>query len=369
MQISRNSLTLLAGAAASALILSACGGGSSTQQPLAQSALTVVPASTTVRVLGSTTLSTSGGSGGGTVTYAIASGSCVLDGSTLSAPKTAGTCTVTATKAADSTYAAATSSAVSVTVAGATFSSGFAADAKTIEAGGYGGYGGSNLDNWAGANGTTTFGGGGTALIGDAGITKASQTKYYAYYAFKENLTPNDLFAGVYVQAPGVTAISSSADTGGLDITGKQDISFTYGQNDEWYSQTSANTNNFLVILTLGKFYAFQRQPWLSHCNLKLATVITPPASLPANPDGKRFTYTVSLSDFTVLENCNNVGITTAALALATSSIVSQVDFQGDFGGSAVTSGTKTSSANTTVKSTYNDYPTTNALWGSITFK
>jgi hypothetical protein len=370
VQISRNSFTLLVGAAASALILSACGGGSSsTPQPLAQAALSVVPLSTTVRVLGSTTLSTSGGSGGGAVTYAVASGSCTLDGATLSVPKTAGTCTVTATKAADSTYSAATSTAVSVTVSGATLSSGFAASALTIEAGAYGGYGGSSIDNWQGANGSTTFGGGGTALIGDTGITKASQTKYYSYYVFKDTVTTTDLFAGVYVQAPGVTAISTSADTAGLDIAGKQDISFTYGQNDEWYSQTATNANNFAVILTLGKWYAFKRNPWNSHCNMKLVAVITPTASQPANPDGKRDTYTVPISSFTVLENCGDANITTPALALATSSNVSQVDFQGDFGGSAITSGTKTTSANTTVKSSNNDYPTTNALWGSITFK
>jgi hypothetical protein len=60
-------------------------------------------------------LSTTGGSGTGAVTYAVASGTCTISGSTLSATA-AGTCTVTAKKAADSSYLEATSAAVSVTV-------------------------------------------------------------------------------------------------------------------------------------------------------------------------------------------------------------------------------------------------------------
>jgi hypothetical protein len=60
-------------------------------------------------------LSTTGGSGTGAVTYAVASGTCTISGSTLSATA-AGTCTVTAKKAADTSYLEATSAAVSVTV-------------------------------------------------------------------------------------------------------------------------------------------------------------------------------------------------------------------------------------------------------------
>jgi DNA-binding beta-propeller fold protein YncE len=59
--------------------------------------------------LGTTTLSTSGGSGTGAVSYTVLSGPCTLSGSTLTATGL-GRCVVTATKAADDTYAAATSS-------------------------------------------------------------------------------------------------------------------------------------------------------------------------------------------------------------------------------------------------------------------
>ncbi|MFM8814532.1 MAG: Ig-like domain-containing protein, partial [Actinomycetes bacterium] len=62
-------------------------------------------------------LSSSGGTGSGAVTYAVTSAGtagCSISSTTLSATS-AGTCTVTATKAADANYAAASSSATTVT--------------------------------------------------------------------------------------------------------------------------------------------------------------------------------------------------------------------------------------------------------------
>jgi hypothetical protein len=53
------------------------------------------------------TLSTSGGSGTGAVSYAMTAGTCTLSGNTVTASSANETCTVTATKAADSTYEAA----------------------------------------------------------------------------------------------------------------------------------------------------------------------------------------------------------------------------------------------------------------------
>ncbi|HEV3187774.1 MAG TPA: hypothetical protein VGZ04_06970 [Acidimicrobiales bacterium] len=64
----------------------------------------------------SLTLTTSGGSGTGAVTYAVTNGTatgCVISGTSVKATS-AGTCIVTATKAADSTYAAASSAATAV---------------------------------------------------------------------------------------------------------------------------------------------------------------------------------------------------------------------------------------------------------------
>jgi ribosomal protein S11 len=80
-----------------------------------QTTLVVVPASPTINVNGTTTLSTSGGSGTGAVSYALVSGPCGLSGGTLSGTS-AGSCVITATKAADTAYAAATSAEVTVAV-------------------------------------------------------------------------------------------------------------------------------------------------------------------------------------------------------------------------------------------------------------
>jgi Bacterial Ig-like domain (group 3)/Fibronectin type III domain/Putative Ig domain len=64
------------------------------------------------------TLSTTGGSGTGAVTYTVVTGStnCSVSGTTLTGTAL-GTCTVTATKAADTNYLATTSSPITVTVA------------------------------------------------------------------------------------------------------------------------------------------------------------------------------------------------------------------------------------------------------------
>ena len=80
-----------------------------------QAALVLSASPTSVNVNGTSTLSTSGGSGTGTVSYAVASGPCLVSGSTLTGTGV-GSCSVTATKAADSTYAAVTSAPVVVTV-------------------------------------------------------------------------------------------------------------------------------------------------------------------------------------------------------------------------------------------------------------
>jgi hypothetical protein len=79
-----------------------------------QATLTV-NATTPLAYLASQTLSTSGGSGTGAVTY-IATGSCTVSGNLLTATSGTGSCSVTATKAADANYNATTSGAVIVTL-------------------------------------------------------------------------------------------------------------------------------------------------------------------------------------------------------------------------------------------------------------
>jgi hypothetical protein len=70
---------------------------------------------TSINVNDTSTLGTTGGSGSGAVTYNLDSGPCTLSGATLTGTG-AGSCSVTATKAADSTFDSATSSSAIVTV-------------------------------------------------------------------------------------------------------------------------------------------------------------------------------------------------------------------------------------------------------------
>ncbi|MBE5314054.1 MAG: fibronectin type III domain-containing protein [Xanthomonadales bacterium] len=81
-----------------------------------QAALTAIATPSTVAFGATSALSASGGSGGGEVSYAITAGAafCSLSGSTLTATAI-GTCTVTATKAAEGAFNAATAT-VDVTV-------------------------------------------------------------------------------------------------------------------------------------------------------------------------------------------------------------------------------------------------------------
>ncbi len=83
-----------------------------------QANLIVASDSTSLFVTGQTTLSASGGSGSGAVSYMVTSGSdsCSISGSTLAASSNVGTCSVVATKAGDTTYAAAMSPPVTITV-------------------------------------------------------------------------------------------------------------------------------------------------------------------------------------------------------------------------------------------------------------
>ncbi|MCO4093831.1 MAG: hypothetical protein HEQ37_06450 [Acidovorax sp.] len=86
-----------------------------------QATLVAVSTPSTVAFGGTTTLSTTGGSGTGAVTYASTNANCTISGTTLTAAAV-GTCTVTATKAADSNYAVATATvniSVAATVPGA----------------------------------------------------------------------------------------------------------------------------------------------------------------------------------------------------------------------------------------------------------
>jgi hypothetical protein len=92
--------------------------GSLTISGANQSGFALSSASSLVTYQDTTTLSTSGGNGNGAVTYAVVDGTggCTISGNTLTAVA-AGTCIVSATKAQEGNYNAATSNDVTITVA------------------------------------------------------------------------------------------------------------------------------------------------------------------------------------------------------------------------------------------------------------
>jgi len=79
-----------------------------------QAALTAASTSTTPILGSTTTLSSTGGSGIGEVSFSSSNGNCTISGATLTAAAV-GSCTVTATKAADAHYTAATAT-VNITI-------------------------------------------------------------------------------------------------------------------------------------------------------------------------------------------------------------------------------------------------------------
>ncbi|MDP4300860.1 Ig-like domain-containing protein [Leptothrix discophora] len=231
-----------------------------------------------------------------------------------------------------------------------TFSSGFAAGGRTVQGGAFGGYSGSNLDNFNCDGQPQNCGSGGSFTD----TVAAAASGFYYYYQTSTPATA--LYAGIFVQAPGLTTgLSPTADTAGLQLGNQTTMSFKFGQNPEWFN--SGATNKFLVMLTLGKFYTVGSGP----CNIKLAKVVTPTASASTS-------YTLNLSEFAVTQNCAVPNLTVAgALAL---SPVSQIDFQGDGGGSAITVNGVASGANLSVSTgTPAVYPTTLVVDGGITFQ
>jgi trimeric autotransporter adhesin len=93
--------------------------GTLTYQSLIQSQSALTINSTTATYGIPLTLTTAGGSGGGLNSFEVNSGSCSVSGSVLT-PTGAGTCMVTATKAASGNYLAATSSSTAITIDKAT---------------------------------------------------------------------------------------------------------------------------------------------------------------------------------------------------------------------------------------------------------
>jgi len=279
---------------------------------------------------------------------------CTVSGTTLTLVA-AGTCSLTASQPGNSNFGPATPVTRTFSVVGGaptalTFSSGFAANNRTIEGGAYFSYNGSNQDNFACTGDPARCGSG----SGGSGATSF----FFSYYQTPTPATA--LYNGISVLAPGVTAVSATADTAGVQINGQTTVNFTFNNNPEWQS---SGTNNFGVILTLGKFYDLDPGTGVTPCNIKLLAVVTP------LNNGAATAYAIPFTDFAIIQSCNS-GISTVAAALA-SAPVSEVAFQAAGGGAALpTVGGKTTGANLSVP-TGNPpvYPTTLALTGGISFR
>ena len=224
------------------------------------------------------------------------------------------------------------------------FSSGFAGSNRTIEGGEFGGFSGSNLDN---------FGCGAPASCGSGGEFSPAQTaaNSFFYYYYQTPTPATALYMGIYVQAPGVVGgFSPTADTAGVQVGSQTTLRFKLGQNAEWFS---SGTNNFMIVMDLGKRYTVGGNP----CRLQLRRVVSPTAQ-PATD------YAIPLSSFMLAQDCAGA-VSSVAQALAASPI-SQIAFQGVGGSNALSDGTRTSGANLTVP-VAGLYPTTVVLQGGIT--
>ncbi|GCL62507.1 Ig-like domain-containing protein [Pseudaquabacterium pictum] len=225
-----------------------------------------------------------------------------------------------------------------------TFSTGFAGSNRTVEGGEFGGFSGSNLDN---------FGCGAPASCGSGGEFTPAQTaaNSFFFYYYQTPTPATDLYMGIYVQAPGVVGgFSPTADTAGVQVGSQTTLRFKLGQNIEWFN---SGTNNFMIVMDLGKRYTVGGNA----CRLQLRRVVTPTAQ-PATD------YAIPLSSFALVQDCAGA-VTSVAQALAASPI-SQIAFQGVGGGIALSDGSRTSGANRSV-AVGGVYPTTVVLQGGIT--
>ena len=313
------------------------------------------PAPTALQA-GSTEALTATASSGLAVTYTASPASvCTVSGSTLTAVA-AGTCSISASQTGNTTYAAAATQTQTVAVSAVTpvstaltFMTGFAGNGLTNEGGTVGGYAGSDLDGWNCTTAATCNGGGSPAGT-------AAGDSYYYYYYQPASIPTQGEYVGFSVFAPGVTSLSSTANTSGVTITNQTSITFTFNQNPEWFNLTN---HNAFIELTLGNYYSAG-----GGCHIQLQKVFTP-TSVNAT------TYTFPLSSFTVAQNCAVGSLTPSSVAAALSgNPIAKIDIQGDGGTAALTpaNGTLTSSANMTTVAN-GTYPTTVVLKGAITFQ
>lgn len=264
---------------------------------IAQSTLSVVPANTSLNTSATTTMSSSGGSGTGAVTYAVSSGNCTISGTTLTAPSSAGTCKVTATKAADNSYQAATSAEVSITVSvptlatPLTFSTAYTSTGAdtvnytragtSVEGGSFNWY----QDSAAGGSDWSNF-----WWNGISPTTDSVPSFYYGVGLASSTTVP---YIGAFVKAPGDNSIT---------LNGQTKLRIAVWGNDEL---TSRAAPTFKVFVQAKQSYQS------GACYLEAEAPLITPTGIGAK------TYDLNLNTFTLRNNCTGSGVTTAAEILA----------------------------------------------------
>jgi len=286
---------LLSAASISVAALVAACGGSSTPPPVAQATLVAAATKTALKVGQTTTLSTTGGSGSGAVTFSVASGGCVISGTTLTAPSAAATCSVTASKAADTAYLVATSTPLTINVtaiSAVTFSTGYSsADADTVnysragrsvEGGAFNWY----QDSAPGASDWSQF--------WWNGVSALTENVPNFYFGLGFASTTSVPYIGAYVKAPSDASVT---------LDGQTKLKIALWGNDEL---TSRKLPTFKVFIQSKDSYQS------GGCYLEVeAGALVAPQAIGAQ------TYTLNLSDFKIKNNCTGSNVTTAAEILA----------------------------------------------------
>lgn len=296
MLSSSTRLNLAACSILASSFLAACGGGSSSPPaPVAQATLVAAASNTAIKTGQTTSLSASGGSGTGAVSFAVTAGGCAISGTTLSAPSTASTCTVTASKAADSAYLVATSAPITINVSAVTaltFASAYsAADADTVnysragrsvEGGAFNWY----QDSAAGGSDWSNFWWNGVSPITD------NPPSFYFGLGFTSATTVP--YIGAFVKAP---------NDGAVTLDGQTKLKIAVWGNAEL---TGRKVPTFRVFIQAKESY----QGGACFLEAEAGSLLTP-TSIDAQ------TYTLNLSDFKVKNNCTGSNVTSAAEILA----------------------------------------------------
>ena len=314
-------------------LLTACGGGSgSGADGSTATAQTITFTNPGAQVTGTkVALAPTASSGFGVALKSNTSSVCTISRATVKL-WAAGTCSITANQSGGSGYAPATSVTHTFAVTGTStvlFLSGFEANGTTIEKGGYSGYAGSDLDGWWCATDWCSSGGSYSPTVID------DDSNFYFYYS--PTSKPGGSYVGMSLYAPGVTSVSTTANTSGVQVTNQTAMKLTLAQNTEWFSTGKNGINITLVLGTR-----------VNSCNMELVGAFTPTAA-------ETTAYSVPLSSFKVNKDkdCGQTGDAASALA---SYPISQIKVDAQ-------------TANKDVPDSSSSYPTRITLTGSITFQ